>query len=277
VSGWLPALLAAAAVAVLVGTVRPGAIRLAGVRLHPQRASRPPALRRSVLVPVLAGSAGAAVAGPLAGALAAVAAVVAAGVLVRRRAAAGDRAERRRLLEALAVLAGDLRAGRSPAEGLAAATEVASGPSGARLVDAAVAARLGGDVPAALLGGPSAALLGGPSAAPDALRGLAACWQVCAATGSGLASGVERLEEGLRAAEAQRRAVDAELAGPRATAGLLAVLPVGGLALASALGAHPLHVLLHTPVGMVCLVAGVGLDGLGLLWAGRLVARAGAG
>jgi tight adherence protein B len=269
VSGWLPALLAAAAVATVVGTVRPGAVRLAGVRLHPQRVPPPAALRRAVVVPVLAGAAGAALAGPLAGALAAVAAVVASRVLVRRRAAADDRAERRRLLEALAVLAGDLRAGRSPAEGLAAAAEVASGPSGARLAEATAAARLGGDVPAALRGG--------PCAAPDALRGLAACWQVCAATGSGLASGVERLEEGLRAAEGQRRAVDAELAGPRATAGLLAVLPVGGLALASALGADPLHVLLHTPVGMVCLVAGVGLDGLGLLWAGRLVARAGAG
>ena len=79
----------------------------------------------------------------------------------------------------------------------------------------------------------------------------------------------------LRAEQAQRRAVQAELAGPRATAGMLAILPLAGLVLAAGLGADPLHVLLETPVGWVCLVAGLGLDGLGLLWTGRLVTRAG--
>jgi hypothetical protein len=51
------------------------------------------------------------------------------------------------------------------------------------------------------------------------------------------------------------------------------VLPAVGLLLAAALGADPLQVLLHTPLGLVCLVAGVGLDALGGLWthpAGRL-------
>jgi tight adherence protein B len=109
---------------------------------------------------------------------------------------------------------------------------------------------------------------------PEVLTGLAACWSVCSAAGHGLAAGVERLEDGLRAAEAQRRAVETELAAPRATAALLAVLPLGGIWLAVALGAHPVHVLLHTPVGMVCLALGVALDGLGLLWTARLVARA---
>jgi tight adherence protein B len=133
-------------------------------------------------------------------------------------------------------------------------------------VAAASTARLGGDVPAAL------AVDG--SAVPQVLRPLAACFEVCSTTGSGLAAGVDRLEEGLRAAEAHRRAVDAELAGPRATAGLLAVLPVAGIGLASALGADPLHVLLHTPFGTACLVVGLILDGLGVVWTRRLVARA---
>ena len=110
---------------------------------------------------------------------------------------------------------------------------------------------------------------------PEVLRALAACWTVCAASGSGLATAVEQLGEGLRADQERRRAVEAELAGPRATAGLLAVLPVAGLLLATGLGADPAGVLLHTPLGLACLTGGLLLDGLGLLWTGRMVARAG--
>jgi len=110
---------------------------------------------------------------------------------------------------------------------------------------------------------------------PEVLRALAACWTVCAGSGSGLAAAVERLEQGLRTEQAQRRAVQAELAGPRATAGMLAVLPAVGLVLAAGLGADPIHVLLHTPLGLTCLVLGLALDVVGLAWTGRFVARAG--
>ncbi|WP_121740370.1 hypothetical protein [Streptomyces sp. E1N211] len=37
------------------------------------------------------------------------------------------------------------------------------------------------------------------------------------------------------------------------------------------LGAYPLHVLLHTPSGTVCLAAGGVLEGLGLWWALRIM------
>jgi len=195
-------------------------------------------------------------------------------VLVRRwwggrvLARAGD-VERAAAVEACGVLAAELRAGRRPDEALAAAALVATGPSGAALRAAGAAAGLGGDVPAALL-------VSGPgSAVPQVLRALAACWTVCASTGSGLAAAVERLEEGLGAEQAQRRALAAELAGPRATAALLAGLPLVGLLLAASLGADPLQVLLHTPLGLVCLVVGLALDLLGVLWTSRLAARAG--
>lgn len=187
-------------------------------------------------------------------------------VVAGRRRAAAVAEERRRALEAMAVLAADLRAGRSPADGLAAAAETACGGTAVALAAAAAAARVAGDVPGALT------VDGG--AVPEVLRALAACWSVTAVSGSGLAVGVERLAEGLRAAAAQRRAVEAELAGPRATAGLLAVLPVAGIGLATALGADPVHVLLHTPGGLACLGAGLGLDLLGVLWTRRLVRRA---
>lgn len=258
-TGWLPVLLAAAAAWVLAAGAPVGRLRLGVLR-----ADRPP--RWSLPWPLVAGAVGLAL-----GAVAAVLAAVAALVLTRlargRARATAAEAERRRALEALSLLAADLRAGRTPAEALAGAAEVAVGGVGEALRAAAGAARSGGDVPAALLA-PA-------STVPELLRSLAACWAVGVDAGSGLGAGVDRLAEGLRAAEAQRRQVAAELAGPRATALLLAALPVGGIALAAALGADPLRVLLHTPAGVACLTAGLALDGLGLLWTSRLVTRAG--
>ncbi len=52
---------------------------------------------------------------------------------------------------------------------------------------------------------------------------------------------------------------------------LLALLPVAGLLIGSALGAGPLRVLLHTPAGMGCLLVGGLLEGAGLFWARRIV------
>lgn len=186
----------------------------------------------------------------------------------RRRAAAEERAG---AVEACGALAAELRAGRPPAEAIAAAAGVAVGPLREVLHAAAASAGLGGNVAAAL----QSPATGAPTAVPEVLRALAACWTVCATSGSGLAAAVDRLAEGLRAEQAQRRAVDAELAGPRATAGLLAVLPLAGLLMAGGLGADPLHVLLHTPLGLVCLTAGLALEGCGLWWTHRLVTRAG--
>jgi tight adherence protein B len=206
-----------------------------------------------VLVPLLLAGAGAA-----------------AGARLRRARAlsAARRDERARAVEACAALAGELRAGRAPADTLDAAADLGTGPFAVALRTAAGAVRLGGDAAPSLRASPDCAV-------PEVLRALAACWSVCAGSGGGLAAAVERLEEGLRAEQAQRRAVDAELAGPRATAGLLAVLPAGGLLLAAGLGADPLSVLLTTPVGLLCLTVGLGLDALGLWWTGRLVASAG--
>jgi tight adherence protein B len=267
----LAAVLAAAAVGCLVGLPRPGGLRLDAVRVVPA-ASRgaPPFWLPAAFIVAPA----AILLGPV------VALLLSAGALALRRTAAvrrrtvARRAERRRAVEACATLAGELRAGRSPAAALTVAAELAGGPSRDVLLSAAAAARLGGDVAGALL--PADAPVSGPATAvPEVLRALAACWTVCAASGSGLAAAIDRLEEGLRADQDRRRAVEAELAGPRATAGMLAVLPFAGLLLATGLGADPAHVLLHTPLGLVCLAGGLFLDGLGLLWTGRLVARAG--
>lgn len=267
----LAAGLAAAAVACLIGLPRPAGLRLDSVRVVPGASRRPPPF----WVPVTLGAASVALLlGPVVALL-----LVAAAWAVRRsagvrRSTAARRAERRRAVEACGALAGELRAGRSPAAALAVAADLAGGPSREVLLGAASAARTGGDVAVALL--PAGAPASGPgTAVPEVLRALAACWTVCAVSGSGLATAVDRLEEGLRADQDRRRAVEAELAGPRATAGLLAVLPIAGLLLATGLGANPAQVLLDTPLGLACLAGGLTLDALGLLWTGRLVARAG--
>lgn len=269
----IPGLLLGLAVLVL-GMPRESRVRLAGVVGPPPRRGEGAlpigaglGSAAGPVLPVAAGLAAAALVGPVPGVLSAVAVVVGRRALASRRAEAERARERDRVGEVCTTLAAELRAGRPLGDALAAAADVAHGPSRVLLVEAGAAAQLGGDVPAVLRRATE-------SAVPEVLAGLAACWQVCARSGSGLAAAVERLAEGCRQREEQRRAVEAALAGPRATAGLLALLPLAGIGLAAGLGAHPLHVLLGTPAGLVCLGLGLGLDGLGMLWTRRLVARA---
>ncbi len=188
-------------------------------------------------------------------------------VLRRVRRAAADRRRRESRADAVialcGALAGELRTGRQPGEALLPAVRD-SGGLGDMQAAVLAAARFGGDVPDAL-----AAAARQPGA--EGLRGLAACWRVAVDQGAGLADGLDRLEAALRAERDQRADLRAQLAGARATAVMLAGLPVVGLALGAALGADPLHVLLHTPSGSVCLAAGGVLEGLGLWWVLRIM------
>ncbi|WP_428935075.1 type II secretion system F family protein [Streptomyces sp. ACT015] len=193
----------------------------------------------------------------------------AAGVPLLRRArlarqARGAREERRDAVIALCgALAGEVRGGRQPGQALARAARDTGGLGEARPAVLA-AARFGGDVPGALAGAARH-----PGA--EGLRGLAACWRVAVDQGAGLATGLDRLEGALRAERDQRADLRAQLAGARSTALMLAGLPVLGLLLGTALGARPLHVLLHTGLGLGCLVTGGVLEAAGVWWAGRIV------
>ncbi|MFF8313402.1 type II secretion system F family protein [Streptomyces lydicus] len=189
--------------------------------------------------------------------------------LVRRWLATRDaeRARDRRAAEVItlcATVAGELRAGRQPVQALAAVRLPELGAAGSAVV---AAARYGGEVPQALR---AAARLPGA----EGLTGMAACWQVAVEGGAALASGLERIAAGLRAQQDQRDELRAQLAGPRATALMLALLPVGGLLMGSALGADPLRVLLHTPAGWACLVTGGFLEWGGVAWTAHIVAAA---
>ncbi|MGW3847673.1 type II secretion system F family protein [Streptomyces fagopyri] len=183
-----------------------------------------------------------------------------------RRAGEADRERERRgdaVIALCGALAGEVRAGRQPGEALLTTALDSDGLGEARAAVLA-AARFGGDVPDALT---DAARQPGA----EGLVGLAACWRVAVDRGAGLAAGLDRLEGALRAERDQRADLRAQLAGSRSTAVMLAGLPVLGLLLGTALGADPLHVLLHSGPGLGCLLVGGVLEGVGLWWALRIV------
>lgn len=182
----------------------------------------------------------------------------------KRRSRATAEGTETAVIDLCAAVAGELRSGRLPGGALLAAGVGRLGREGAALV---AAVRFGGDVPAALN---RAARLPGAGG----LRAVAACWQVSADGGAGLADGLERVAGALRAERDQREELRSQLAGPRSTATVLALLPAFGLLLGTAMGASPLSVLLHTPVGLACLTAGGLLEWAGLAWVARLVRAA---
>ena len=197
-------------------------------------------------------------------AAAAAGAVVPAIRLRQRRSEAGLRERRRTAVVALcAALAGELRTGATPHQAVEMAAGEFTTPATLDCTVLLAAVRYGGGVPEAFR-----ALAAMPGA--EGAAGIAACWQVASSSGAGLAEGLDRVAEGLRAERALRASVRAELAGPRSTAGLLALLPVFGLLLGAALGADPLRMLLHTPTGLLCLLLGAALESAGLAWTARI-------
>jgi tight adherence protein B len=170
-----------------------------------------------------------------------------------------NRAQARvRVIQALAALSAELQAGQPP---LAALVNAGGEPSAWPATTAVV--RLGGDVVRSLQ----------DDARADSVLGqLAACWQVAADSGAGLAASVTRLAASARMAEDIRVNLEAQLAGPRATARMLGMLPLVGIGFGMLLGSDPLSWLLTTAPGRACLVAGALLVLAGTWWTGRIAA-----
>ena len=122
------------------------------------------------------------------------------------------------------------------------------------------------------LGGDPARMLMDAAEPGSATAALAAAWTVSRRTGARLAAPVGRIAAGAAADLRIRREANAALAGARSSAHLLAILPVAGIGLGAVSGTGSIRVLLTTPIGQVCLAAGVALDLAGLLWLDRLAA-----
>lgn len=165
--------------------------------------------------------------------------------------------------EVVFALAAELRAGRTPAQAIAGAAS-SSGVLRHELTLAARAVRAG--VPAAEPLRTLATVAG-----CEAMAAVGAVWQVTERAGGAVADVLDRLGRTLDADAADRRSLEALLAGPRASMMLLAGLPALGLAMAQSAGARPIHLLLHRPLGWALLAGAAVLETVGLLWSRRLV------
>ena len=257
------AVLAASAVALLLPS-RPAAVREGAAGAT--RSRRPPAPGRVGVAVIFAGVGGcvALLDGTrLVAGLAAAVCLLGVGRSVRQRHADRQRARRRALVvEVGEAVVGELRAGRPPQHALARAAEIWP-----ELAPVVAAARLDSDVPTALRD------LGRRPGA-EGLADLAAAWQVSARSGSALATSLAQVVASARARDHATALVAGELSSARATARLVALLPLGTLAMASGIGAHPWAFLVDHPVGAGCLLAGVVLVVTGLAWIDRIAASA---
>lgn len=219
---------------------------------------------------------------PLVVALAAVAAVLlppavvlSLAVLAATLAARGRRRQRHRrrrrdgetLAAALETLVGELRVGAHPVRAFGVAATESVGATGDSLRAVAARARLGADVSGGLRA------VTARSSIPVQWERLAVCWQLATEHGLGMAPLMRAAQHDIIERQRFTARVAADLAGARATAAILAGLPLLGVLLGQLIGAHPLGFLCGGGAGGWLLVTGVVLACTGLLWADRITDR----
>lgn len=227
---------------------------------------RPP--RRLLLAAAVVGVVGVAAVVPWT--VVAASCVVAATAALRRKRAVdrGRRATESAALQgALDVLAGELRAGAHPVAAFETAAAETSAPVAASLRAVAARARLGVDVAGGLRTAAE------HSAVPDHWMRLAVCWELAHRHGLPIASLMRTAHREFVERERFRSRVTAGMAGARATAAVLAGLPVLGIVLGQMIQADPIRILCSGGVGGVLLVVGTMLACLGLLWSDRITGR----
>ena len=237
----------------------------------------PPARRRRWVSPVgprwLVRSAGcAAVAAAVLLPLTTVLAVAVLGATVflryrRRRRSRRATAEGRTLETALDVLVGELRVGAHPVRAFRVAADETDGTVAASLRAVAARARLGADVTAGLRTAARS------SALPAHWDRLAVCWQLASDGGLAIATLMRAAQRDIAERQRFSARVASGMAGARATATILAGLPVLGVLLGQLIGARPLSFLLSGHAGGWLLVVGLTLACGGLLWSDRITDR----
>ncbi|UPW03094.1 type II secretion system F family protein [Rhodococcus pyridinivorans] len=185
----------------------------------------------------------------------------------RRRTAELDR-QRRMLLSGLDTVIADLRVGTHPADACETAARETAGSVADAFRVAAARARLGGSAAHGLRSATASS-----NGVADSLGRVADAWAVSDRHGLALAEllGAARIDLATRMRIRAR--TEAGLAGARATATVLAGLPVLGVGLGQLMGAAPLGILLAGGLGGVMLVVGTALVCAGLLWTDRIAAR----
>jgi tight adherence protein B len=185
--------------------------------------------------------------------------------IVRRRL--HDRRDAQ-LPDSLERLASALRAGSSPTTAFVSLAHEAPEPLGAELRVVAAEVEHGAGMAAAV--GAWAAHQG----ASPAVRLAASALSLGVAAGGEVARSMDRVAATLR----ERRELQAEVHSlatqARASAGVLGMAPLGFTALVSTIEPGMVRFLVTTPIGLLCLAAGLALEVAGILWMARIVAAA---
>ncbi|MCF8588683.1 type II secretion system F family protein [Gordonia liuliyuniae] len=191
-------------------------------------------------------------------------------IALRRRSVRRAELDRRRdeLRRALSFMIAEMSVGapvvlacRSAADELAG-----DGPSpvSTELARMAARAELGGD--------PADAAAGG--AGDVGIDRLATAWAASSSRGLPMADLLQMLRSDLSARADHASRTRAGLAGPRATAMVLALLPILGIGLGHLMGAAPLAVLLSPGIGAILLVVGAALVSAGVWWTNAITEKA---
>lgn len=106
------------------------------------------------------------------------------------------------------------------------------------------------------------------------LTGLLAAVRFSEAVGAPLAEVLTGCADSLTEASNAARARKLALTAPKASATILGLLPLGGIALGSVLGANPLQAIFSGGLGTISALAGLIALLAGMFWMFRLVARA---
>jgi tight adherence protein B len=175
--------------------------------------------------------------------------------------------EGRTLETALDVLVGELRVGSHPVRAFCVAADETVGAVAVSLRAVAARARLGADVTAGLRTAARS------SALPAHWDRLAVCWQLASDHGLAIATLMRAAQRDIAERQRFSARVSSSMAGARATAAILAGLPVLGVLLGQLIGARPLSFLFNGHTGGWLLVVGSTLACGGLLWSDRITDR----